>query len=127
MKKITALVLLMCSLSCHAEWQVFNEADDGTWYLDPTTQTTGTQAQVWTLFDHKQPVGAFGVRSVKTLVEADCKAGWLREISLVVFNSTMAQGSILRNTSPGTQKIYPPAGSAYDILAHKLCPDSSSR
>ena len=121
MKKTAALCLLVWSLAGHAEWQAFNEADDGTWYLDPATQTTGARAQVWTLFDHKQAVGAFGVRSVKTLVEADCKAGWLREISLVVFNSPMAQGSILRNTSPGTQKIYPPAGSAYDLLAHRLC------
>ena len=121
MKKITALALLIWSLSCHAEWQVFSETDDGTWYLDPTTQTTGTPARVWTLFDHREAVGAFGVRSVKTLVEADCTGGWLREISLVVFNSPMAQGSILRNTSPGTQKIYPPVGSAYEILSRRLC------
>lgn len=121
MKKIIAWALLCWSLGCHAEWQAFSQADDGTWYLDPTTQTAGTQAQVWTLFDHKQAVGAFGVRSVKTLIEVDCKAGWLREISLLVFNSPMAQGSVLRNTSPGTQKIYPPAGSAYDVLAHRLC------
>lgn len=121
MKKIAALLLLVCSWSCHAEWQVLSETDDGTWYLDPTTQTSGAQPRVWTLFDHRQAVGAFGVRSVKTLVEADCKGGWLREISLVVFNSPMAQGSILRNTSPGTQKIYPPAGSAYETLAHRLC------
>ena len=121
MKKITALLLLVWSLASHAEWQAFNEAEDGTWYLDPTTQTTGAQPRIWTLFDHQQPVGDFGVRSVKTLVEADCKGGWLREISLVVFNSPMAQGSILRNTSPGTQKIYPPQGSAYERLAQRLC------
>ena len=121
MNKIVAVLLMACSLSAHAEWQAFSAAEDGTWYLDPTTQTKGAQVQVWTLFDHQQAVGAFGVRSVKTLIEVDCKAGWLREISLVVFNSPMAQGSFLRNTSPGTQKIYPPAGSAYDILANRLC------
>jgi hypothetical protein len=66
-------------------------------------------------------VGSFGVRSAKTLIETDCKEGWLREISLVVFNDQMAKGSILRNTSPGTMKIFPQPGSAYEKISQTLC------
>lgn len=121
MKKMYLLVLLLLSLNAHAQWQVFSELEDGTWYFDPTTQTAGKLPRVWALFDHKEPVGAFGILSIKTWVEADCQAGWVREMSLLVFNQPMAAGSVLRNTSPGTNKIFPVPGSAYDKLAHMLC------
>ena len=97
------------------------EMEDGTWYVDNSTRTSEAQPRIWMLFDHRTPVGAFGVRSVKTLVQTDCQEGWLREISLVVFNDQMAKGSILRNTSPGTMKIFPSPGSAYDSLYRQLC------
>jgi len=121
MKKTFFLLLWMLHLSSHAAWIPFMEVEDGTWYLDPTTLTSGKQPRIWVLFDHQNPVGAFGVRSVKTLIEADCQGVWLRDISLVVFNSPMAEGSILRNTSPGTMKIFPSPGSPYDSLFNKLC------
>ncbi len=121
MKKIGCLVLMLFALNSHAEWTLFMEMEDGTWYVDKATRTGDTQPGIWTLFDHKTPVGAFGVRSVKTLVETDCQEGWLREKSLVVFNEQMAKGSILRNTSPGTMKIYPQPGSAYEKISQSLC------
>ena len=121
MKKIGCLVLMFFALNSHAEWTLFMEMEDGTWYVDKATRTGDAQPGIWTLFDHKKPVGAFGVRSVKTLVETDCQEGWLREKSLVVFNEQMAKGSILRNTSPGTMKIYPQPGSAYEKISQSLC------
>ena len=121
MKKILALVLLWLSMTAHADWQVFQQMEDGTWYVDPSTRSGDKQVRMWILFDHREPVGAFGVRSAKTLIETDCKEGWLREISLVVFNDQMAKGSILRNVSPGTMKIYPQPGSAYEKIAQSLC------
>ena len=51
------------------------EMDDGIWYVDNSTRTSEAQPRVWILFDHRTPVGAFGVRSVKTLVQTDCKEG----------------------------------------------------
>ena len=121
MKKILALILLRLTLSSHAEWQKFQEMEDGTWYTDPSTRSGDKQVRMWILFDHREPVGAFGVRSAKTLIETDCKEGWLREISLVVFNDQMANGSILRNVSPGTMKIYPQPASAYENITRMLC------
>jgi hypothetical protein len=112
MKSPIACALLLFCLNCHAQWTQFMEMDDGIWYVDNSTRTSEAQPRVWILFDHRTPVGAFGVRSVKTLVQTDCKEGWLREISLVVFNDQMAKGSILRNTSPGTMKVFPQVGSA---------------
>ena len=122
MKKICLLFVVLMHGVCHAQWQQLLAVEDGTWYIDPSTLISQKQPRIWTLFDHKTPVGAFGVRSVKTLVEADCQGAWLREISLVVFNQQMAEGSILRNTSPGTMKIFPTSGSAYEHLFLKLCP-----
>ena len=121
MKKIGCLALMLFALNGHAEWTMLMEMEDGTWYVDKATRTGDAQPGIWTLFDHKTPVGAFGVRSVKTLVETDCQEGWLREKSLVVFNEQMAKGSILRNTSPGTMKIYPQPGSAYEKISQTLC------
>jgi len=121
MKKILALVLLSLTLTAHADWQLFQQMEDGTWYVDPSTRSGDKQVRMWILFDHREPVGAFGVRSAKTLIETDCKEGWLREISLVVFNDQMAKGSILRNVSPGTMKIYPQPDSAYEKIAQSLC------
>jgi hypothetical protein len=121
MKKILALVWLLLAMQAHAEWQKFQEMDDGTWYVDPSTRTGDKQLRMWILFDQREPVGAFGVRSAKTLIETDCKEGWIREISLVVFNDQMGNGSILRNVSPGTLKIYPQPGSAYEKIAQSLC------
>lgn len=121
MKKIGCMALMLLGFNCQAEWTMFMEMEDGTWYVDHTTRSQTAQPSIWTLFDHKTPVGAFGVRSVKTLVETDCQEGWLREKSLVVFNDQMAKGSILRNTSPGTMKIFPQPGSAYEKISQTLC------
>ena len=121
MKKTIALTLLLLTLNAHADWQMFQEMEDGTWYTDPATRTGDKQVRLWILFDHREPVGNYGVRSAKTLIETDCKEGWLREISLVVFNGQMGNGSILRNVSPGTMKIYPQPGSAYEKISQSLC------
>jgi hypothetical protein len=121
MKKILALALLSLTLTAHADWQLFQQMEDGTWYVDPSTRSGDKQVRMWILFDHREPVGAFGVRSAKTLIETDCKEGWLREISLVVFYDQMAKGSILRNVSPGTMKIYPQPDSAYENITRMLC------
>jgi hypothetical protein len=121
MKKIGCMALMLLGFNCQAEWTMFMEMEDGTWYVDQTTRSQTAQPSIWTLFDHKTPVGAFGVRSVKTLVETDCQEGWLREKSLVVFNDQMAKGSILRNTSPGTMKIFPQPDSAYQKISQTLC------
>ena len=121
MKKILALAFLLLTLNAHADWQLFQEMEDGTWYIDPVTRSGDKQVKMWILFDHREPVGAFGVRSAKTLIETYCKEGWLREISLVVFNDQMAKGSILRNVSPGTMKMYPQPGSAYENITRMLC------
>ena len=121
MKKFCCMALLCVGLNCHAEWTLFMEMEDGTWYVDLASRSADAQPRIWTLFDHKTPVGAFGVRSVKTWLETDCQEGWLREKSLVVFNDQMARGSILRNTSPGTMKIFPQPGSAYEKISHSLC------
>jgi hypothetical protein len=121
MKTAFASALMVLCMNCHAEWTPFMEKEDGTWYIDQSTRTGDAQPRIWTLFDHLTPVGAFGVRSVKTLVQTDCKEGWLREISLLVFNDQMAKGSILRNTSPGTMKIFPQPGSAYEKISQTLC------
>lgn len=121
MKKIIALTLLLLTLNAHADWQMFQEMEDGTWYIDPATRAGDKQVRLWILFDHREPVGNYGVRSAKTLIETDCKEGWLREISLVVFNGQMGNGSILRNVSPGTMKIYPQPGSAYEKIVQSLC------
>ena len=121
MKKIIALAFFLLTLNAHADWQLFQEMEDGNWYIDPATRSGDKQVKMWILFDHREPVGSFGVRSAKTLVETDCKEGWLREISLVVFNDQMAKGSILRNVSPGTMKIYPQPGSAYENITRMLC------
>ncbi len=121
MKKIGCMALMLLGFNCQAEWTMFMEMEDGTWYVDHTTRSQTAQPSIWTLFDHKTPVGAFGVRSVKTLVETDCQEGWLREKSLVVFNDQMAKGSILRNTSPGTMKIFPQPDSAYQKISQTLC------
>jgi len=121
MKKIGCVAMMFFALNGHAEWTLFMEMEDGTWYVDKATRTSDSQPGIWTLFDHKTPVGAFGVRSVKTLVETDCQEGWLREKSLLVFNDQMAKGSILRNTSPGTMKIFPQPGSAYEKITQSIC------
>lgn len=121
MKKIVFVGMFCLSLTAHAEWTPWMTQEDGDWYVDMATRTSHPQPRVWALFDHRTPVGAFGVRSVKTQFESDCQEGSLREKYLVVFNGPMASGSVLRNTAPGTQKIFPTPDSAQEKLMHWLC------
>ena len=122
MKKYLSMVLMsLLGTSAHAEWQSFAKADDGDWYLESQLVQTSPMVRAWTLFDHHTPVGAFGVLSVKTMLEFDCPQQRMRDINIVVFNDHMARGSILRNTYPGTQLIHPPPGSVFEQLMTQLC------
>jgi len=122
MKKYLSMVLMsLLGTLAHAEWQSFAKADDGDWYLESQLVQTSPMVRAWTLFDHHTPVGAFGVLSVKTMLEFDCPQQRMRDINIVVFNDHMARGSILRNTYPGTQLIHPPPGSVFDQLMTQLC------
>ncbi len=121
MKHIICLLALCLSSGAQAEWQALASAEDGAWYSEaPVTQPNRT-VRVWTLFDHNNPVGAFGVLSVKTLHEFDCAQGRMRDVNIVVFNDHMARGSILRNTYPGTQLIHPPPGSVFERMMGDIC------
>lgn len=121
MKKTVVWVVFCLSLTAHAEWTPWLSQEDGDWYVDTRTLTSHPAPRVWALFDHRQPVGAFGVRSVKTQFESDCQEGSLREKYLVVFNGPMASGAVLRNTAPGTQKIFPTPQSFHEKIMHWLC------
>lgn len=121
MKTSFVCAMLLCCLNAHAEWTQFMASEDGNWYVDNSTRTTDAKPRIWTLFDHRTPVGAFGVRSVKTQFESDCQEGSLREKYLVVFNGPMASGSVLRNTAAGTQKIFPTPHSFQEKLMYSLC------
>ena len=122
MKKYLSMVLMsLLGTLAHAEWQSFAKADDGDWYLESQLVQTSPMVRAWTLFDHHTPVGAFGVLSVKTMLEFDCAQQRMRDINIVVFNDHMARGSILRNTYPGTQLIHPPPGSVFEQLMTQLC------
>ena len=122
MKKYLLMVLMsLLGTLAHAEWQSFAKADDGDWYLESQLVQTSPMVRAWTLFDHHTPVGAFGVLSVKTMLEFDCPQQRMRDINIVVFNDHMARGSILRNTYPGTQLIHPPPGSVFEQLMTHLC------
>jgi len=122
MKKYLSMVLMsLLGTLAHAEWQSFAKADDGDWYLESQLVQTSPMVRAWTLFDHHTPVGAFGVLSVKTMLEFDCPQQRMRDINIVVFNDHMARGSILRNTYPGTQLIHPPPGSVFEQLMTQLC------
>ncbi len=118
---LTALALTLACLHSHADWTPFVTLEDGTWFLDHATRTQDPQPRVWTLFNHRQPVGTFGVRSVKTWMEVDCQEGSYREKLLMVFNGEMATGTMLRNTAPGTQKLFPEPGSPQANIARWLC------
>lgn len=122
MKKYLLMVLMnLLGTLAHADWQSFAKAEDGDWYLESQLVQTSPMVRAWTLFDHHTPVGAFGVLSVKTLLEFDCPQQRMRDINIVVFNDHMARGSILRNTYPGTQLIHPPPGSVLEQLMTHLC------
>jgi hypothetical protein len=121
MKKIICLLVLCISCGAQAEWQSLSKAEDGDWYSEAPVAQPNHTVRVWTLFDHNNPVGAFGVLSVKTLHEFDCAQGRMRDVNIVVFNDHMARGSILRNTYPGTQLMHPPPGSVFEQLMTQLC------
>jgi hypothetical protein len=121
MKKIICLLVLCISCGAQAEWQSLSKAEDGDWYSEAPVAQPNHTVRVWTLFDHNNPVGAFGVLSVKTLHEFDCAQGRMRDVNIVVFNDHMARGSILRNTYPGTQLIHPPPGSVFERMMREIC------
>lgn len=63
---------------------------------------------------------AYGYRSMRTLVEADCDAGRLRSLQSTSFRLPNLSGESIADTSPAAP-FYPPPDTIHEIVFDAIC------
>ena len=90
------LVLLMATGTASAEWFKVGEADEATYYIDPSSiKVDGHIRRAWTLTDKKQR-NSDGLMSSRYREEYDCKNKVVKVISYSAHSEAMASGKTLR-------------------------------
>ena len=76
MKKIIALALLLLTLNAHADWQMFQEMEDGTWYTDPATRAGDKQVRLIGE-DASKPMALTGTTDFMQTASASRDGQWI--------------------------------------------------
>ena len=96
MKKLFLVCLLMLAGSAWAEWVVYTNNDEATFYFDPSTiRKDGNLRRVWELHDFRRR-DKDGEMSLRTRQEYDCKQERQRFLGGSTHSEPMAGGKPLR-------------------------------
>jgi hypothetical protein len=95
MKKLFLVCLMMLAGSAWAEWVIYDETKEVTFYYDPATiRKDGNMRQVWALLDWRKR-DKDGVMSHRLRYEYDCKQERYRFLGISVHTEPMAGGKVL--------------------------------
>ena len=96
MKKLFLVCLMMLAGSAWAEWVVYAESEQTTFYFDPATiRKEGNMRRVWVLQDLRKPDKVGGEMSVRARMEYDCKNERIRTLGLSTHSEPMTGGTVL--------------------------------
>lgn len=113
MKKLFLVCLMMLTGSAWAEWVIYAEIEEATFYFDPATiRKEGNMRRVWEIQDLRKPDKVSGGMSRRMRFEYDCKNERSRFLALSTHSKPMAGGTVLilgdeenqnwRATAPGS-------------------------
>jgi len=97
MKTIIFIMLLCSSISANAQWVYYNETEDKKirFYVDHSSiKRNGDISKMWTMQDYVD-VKKQGQRSIKFLLEFDCKNDSSRGAAFLAYSKQMGSGEIL--------------------------------
>ncbi len=97
MKLIIFITLFFSSISANAQWTYYSESDDKkvTFYIDHSSiKRNGGISKMWTMQDYAD-VQKQGQRSIKYLLEFDCKNDSSRGAAFLAFSKQMGSGDVL--------------------------------
>ena len=122
MKKLLAMVLVLFSVNCFAEWIFVTSNKDDTVkiYVDLSTKKkVGGYIRVWSLTDTNTSYK--NVHSYKVLEEFDCSQDRTRVIQMSAYSGRMGGGSVI-NTSRGDGNWdYMRPGTIEEVLFKRIC------
>lgn len=118
-------VLVACSTAAMADWIKVAESMEGkvSHYIDPATlRRAGTQMQVVTLTDYKEPQAISDTqrfRSVKMRDEYNCSDRTGRHLSLVALADAMGSGAVVATEErPAPVRAITPGSADEDMWRH---------
>ena len=111
-------------LSASAQWTEVTKARNGdVWLMDSgTAKRIGDSARVWVLINHPQPVtnpapyALSGVRSLRALVQIDCKDQRARKLEASYFSQSGSDGRLLGTSDGDDWFNVPPDTPDSDLL-----------
>ena len=118
---IGTLALLTIAAPAWAEWDSVYVTDTAVHYIDlGTIQKDSYLRRVWTLQDLKAR-GSRGERSMKGLMEYDCKQERVRVLRATAYSGQMARGDILITVSTPAKWNHIAPESAFNTTLRFLC------
>jgi hypothetical protein len=99
MKKLLAIILVLFSVNCFAEWSFVTSSTDKTIqiYVDfSTKKKVGGYIRVWSLVDTSRTFKK--VHSYKVLEEFDCSLDRTRLIQMSAYSGRMGVGDVINTT-----------------------------
>ncbi len=114
-------LLLACAVPAAAEWTRVYENKEAVSYVDPPTiRKEGELRRVWRLQDLKQ-AGPKGERSIRALMQVDCKEERQRIVAFTFHSGPMATGKQLvhHDASGGWDFVAPNTGA--DAVLRFVC------
>jgi hypothetical protein len=122
MKKLLAIVLVLFSVNCFANWTFVSTNDDNSikTYLDfSTIKTVGGFKRVWSLMDFSKPKD--NISSFKVLEEFDCRGEKRRTIQISAYSGRMGSGNTLGTENGNGQWSYVAPGTIEMGTFRKIC------
>lgn len=120
-RHIFALVLMLSAAPTLAGWDTVYETKTAVHYIDPETiRKEGDLRKVSTLQDLKVQ-GERGERSMRALMEYDCKNKRVRPISATAHRGQMATGEIVATISKPSKWISIAPESAFNTTLRHVC------
>jgi hypothetical protein len=114
------LVAIFHQLASAADWQFLSNSPSNTCYIDKASIKKGVKPKAWFLMDYAEP-SKYNDLSHIEFIEANCKEGTLRTITLATYSGRMATGGTTYTNNPENQITYPVPGSLYESYLKALC------
>jgi len=92
--------ILLCATTAHAEWIPVAPSNGAQFFMDKTTlKRKADTVQVWELVNMEKVDGE-GVRSIRFLVEYDCKGQRSLGLDMLTYTEPMGGGKLIQQLGP---------------------------
>ena len=121
MKKILAVICLVCSFSANAEWVLVSKNEFGTsLYVDPNIKITGNLRMFWHIQDLPKP-DTQGDMSYRGVWQYDCVEKKQRNMQVAAYTKPMAGGTKTEEVYQPTEWVIIGADNSSQALLKFIC------